>query len=203
MVFLFVFLLIIFLLIFSKIRIEIINLGFSSVQERHLNKDYKIIFKLYILNIIPLFKINISKTKLEKLKIKEKIKNIDLKLIEKNIKFDKKILKAIKKFDFDIKKIKLNIDIGTENASVTSIIIAVLSTLIALSIRKKVENYKEQEFFVRPIYTNQNVINILISGIFEIKMIHIINIIYILNKKEGVKEHERTSNRRSYGYSYE
>ena len=68
---------------------------------------------------------------------------------------------------------------------------------------KKVENYKNQNFTIKPIYINQNLINILIDGIFEIKMIHIINIIYILNKKEGVKKYERTSNRRSYDYSYE
>ena len=60
-----------------------------------------------------------------------------------------------------------------------------------------------KKYIITPLYFNQNIVNIEISGIFEIKMIHIINIIYILNKKEGVKKNERTSNRRSYDYSYE
>ena len=58
-------------------------------------------------------------------------------------------------------------------------------------------------FNVTPIYNNPNLINIEFSGIFEIKMIHIINIIYILNKKEGVEKNDGTSNRRAYDYSYE
>ena len=113
------------------------------------------------------------------------------------------MLKATKKINISIKKIKLYIELGTENASLTSIIIPIVSTVIANIFYKKVENYKNQNFTIKPIYINQNLINILIDGIFEIKMIHIINIIYILNRKKGVNKHERTSNRRSYDYSYE
>ena len=60
---------------------------------------------------------------------------------------------------------------------------------------------KKQSFQIKPIYNNQNILNIALSGIFQIKMIHIINIIYILNKKEGVKNYERTSNRRAYWFT--
>lgn len=204
MVFLFVFLVfILILLIFSKIQIQIDNLSFSSNRIRHINKDYQIIIKLLVFSKIPIFKYNITKTKLEKLRLKEKVRNIDFKILKNRNKFDKKMLKATKKINISIKKIKLYIELGTENASLTSIIIPIVSTVIANIFYKKVENYKNQNFTIKPIYINQNLINILIDGIFEIKMIHIINIIYILNKKEGVKKYERTSNRRSYDYSYE
>lgn len=204
MVFLFVFLVfILILLIFSKIQIQIDNLSFSSNRIRHINKDYQIIIKLLVFSKIPIFKYNITKTKLEKLRLKEKVRNMDFKILKNRNKFDKKILKATKKINISIKKIKLYIELGTENASLTSIIIPIVSTVIANIFYKKVENYKNQNFTIKPIYINQNLINILIDGIFEIKMIHIINIIYILNKKEGVKKYERTSNRRSYDYSYE
>lgn len=202
MVFLFVFLVFI-LLIFSKIQIQIDNLSFSSNRIRHINKDYQIIIKLLVFSKIPIFKYNITKTKLEKLRLKEKVRNMDFKILKNRNKFDKKMLKATKKINISIKKIKLYIELGTENASLTSIIIPIASTVIANIFYKKVENYKNQNFTIKPIYINQNLINILIDGIFEIKMIHIINIIYILNKKEGVKKYERTSNRRSYDYSYE
>lgn len=164
-----------------------------------MNKDYKIMIKLYVLGLIPILKINITKTKLEKMK------NIDLHFLENKPSLDKEIFKAIKELNISIKNINLNVDIGTENASLTSIIVPVISTAIAILLRKKVKNFENQTFIINPIYRNQNLVNIYISGIFEIKMSHIINIIYILNKKEkkGVKEYERTSNRRSYGYSYE
>ncbi len=203
MVFIFVLILIIVLLVFSRIRIEVINFKFSSQTKRHINKDYKVIIKLCILKKIPILKVNITKTKLEKMKIKEKIKNIDFKIIQNKNKFDKNAIKAIKKSNININKINLNLEIGTENATLTSVIVPAISTILAILLSRKIENPKNQLFIIQPVYINQNLINIVFSGIFEMKMIHIINIIYILNRKKGVNKHERTSNRRSYDYSYE
>ena len=208
MVFLFIFVsfaLLELVIIFAKIQIQIVNFNFNSQTQTHLNKDYEIIFKLYILKVIPILKVKITKTKLEKLKLSQKISKIDFKYLEKNQKIDKKILKAIKKINLAIKNINLHIDIGTENASLTSIIVPVISTIIAILLRKKVKKIDNQIFIIHPIYQNQNLVNIYLSGIFELKMRYIIDIIYILTRKEkkGVKEYERTSNRRSYDYSYE
>ncbi len=203
MVFLFILIGLLVLIIFSKIKIEVVNFKFSSEWRRHINKDYKVIIKLCILNKIPILKINITKTKLERLKLKEKIKDIDFKAIQDNNKFDKRIFKALKKANIDIDFINLNVELGTENACITSIIVPAISTFLAILFRKKVKQFENQTFIIKPVYINQNLINIMLSGIFEIKMIHIINIIYVLNKKEGVKKYERTSNRRSYDYGYE
>ena len=84
----------------------------------------------------------------------------------------------------------------------TAIIVPVISTMIALLLRKNMKRLENQTFIIHPIYQNQNLVNLSVSGIFEVKISHIINIIYILNRK-GVKEYERTSNRRAYDYSYE
>ena len=210
MVFLFIVLFILLtniLLIFSTIQIEIKNLKFNSQQlSRHINKNYEIIIKLLLLKFIPILKVNITKNKLEKLKLKEKIKNFDFKIIQNNKQFDKKALVIFKELNIDIQNIKLYVNIGTENASLTSILVPTLSTIIAFILNKKIKKFENQIFKIQPIYTNQNLVNIDISGIFDIKISHIINIIYILNKeqKKGVRENnERTSNRRSYGYSYE
>ena len=193
------------ILTFSKIKIQIINLKFNSQTKRHINKDYAILVKLCILGNIPILKINITKTKLEKIKIQDKIKNIDFKYLEEHPSFDKEILKEIKKLDIQIKNINLHIDIGTENACLTSIIVPAISTAIAIILRNKIKKFENQIFIINPIYQNQNLINLYISGIFEIKMSHIISIIYNFNKqeKEGVKKYERASNRRPYDYSYE
>lgn len=203
LVFLFISFLILLIIYFSKIQVQIINFKFSSLTKRHINEDYKIIVRWYILSKIPIIKINVTKMKLEKLKIKEKIEKIDLKVFQENEKFNQKMLKSLKKLNIQIININLNIEIGTENVALTSIIIPIVSTIIAIILRKKVKRYENQIFIVNPIYLNKNLLNLLFSGIFEIKINHIIDIIYFLNKKEGVDKHERTSNRKSYDYSYE
>lgn len=208
LVFLFILLiitLIILILVSSKLQIKVINLKFNSQTKKHINKDYKFIIKLYVLGFIPIFRISITKTKLEKMRLQEKMKNVDFKLLEFQQKFDKRFFTAIKKLNIIFKNINLHIALGTENASLTSIIVPTISTAIAIILRKKMKKFEEQTFIIEPIYQNQNLVNIYFSGIFEIKMRHIINIIYILSKKEkeGVNEYERTSNRRPYDYSYE
>lgn len=206
MVFLFILLAVVIITViftFAKIQIQIVNLKFYSQKQRHINPDYKIIIRVLVLGKIPVFKINITKTKLEKLRLKERVKQIDWEILQDKNNFDKDLLKAIKILNLNIRKINLNIELGTENASLTSIIVPALSTVIAILLRKKIKNYEDQIFIIQPLYCNQNLINILLSGIFELKMNHIISMICVLNKKEGVKKYERTSNRRSYDYGYE
>ena len=96
----------------------------------------------------------------------------------------------------------LNIALGTEDAAITAFIIPIISTFIAMFLSKRVQRYNNnQKFSIQPVYINQNLINIEFSGIFQIKMIHIINTICIV-KRKGDKN-ERTSNRRTYDYGYE
>ena len=201
MVFLFIIVILIFVIIFSKIRIEIINLKFISNAQKHLNKDYSIIFKICILKYIPVIKLEITDKKVKKLNLKKKMENINIQKLEKNININK-IKEILKKHKFIIKKLKLKIEIGTENSAFTAMIVVLISTIISFFLKNKIENHKKQKFNVKPLFINKNLINIDFSGIFEMKLIHIINIIYILNRKEGVKNYERTSNRRSYAYSY-
>ena len=205
MVFLFIFLLVFMIffciLIFSKIRIEIINFRFTSMNKKHLNENYKIIIKLRIFNKFTIFKIILTKNKLKNLNLKQDAKIIRTKIIENKI--DKRVFKIIKNIKIIIKRLNLSIDIGTEDASLTALLVAIISSITGVIFRKSIIDSKKQIFKIVPVYVNKNLININVSGIFEIKMIHIINIIYILNKKEGVKYNERTSNRRAYDYSYE
>lgn len=215
MVFLFVFAFIIIItiiLLFSKIKINVNKFNYLSINPKNRKTDYNIIIQLIILKKFPILEIKFNKNNIIKIeKIKRKIKNkfetFDFTEIEKDKEIKKKILEIIKKLKIDIDKINLNIEIGTENAVLTSFIIPVVATLLTYILKNNIKNNviksEENKFKIKPIYYNQNLLNILFSGIFEIEMIHIINIICILIKKEGVKEYERTSNRRTYGYSYE
>ena len=206
LVFLYIFMIIILLfilLIFSKIQIKIEDFKFSSQLPKHTNKDYKIIFKLYILSKIPIFKLVITDEKIKKMNMKEKFRKMETKIIEKKEFLNKNIIESIKKVELMIKNIELKIDLGTESTILTSILVPVISTVISIFINQKIQDYNRQKFIVNPIFNNKNLINIEITSIFELKMIHIIDSIYVLNKKEGVENYERTSNRRTYDNCYE
>lgn len=208
MVFLFVLvalLIILLILVFSKIQIQLLNFELSSINKIHVNPTYEGELKWYIFTKIPIIKIKLNKNNIKKFKLKEKFIDFDIKIWEERKKFDKDFFKIIRKLKFYIKQLNLKIDIGTENAALTSIIVPIISSVIALFLRNKIRTNEEQYFMIQPIYKNQNYLNIELSGIFEMKMNHIINIIYLLIKKDkkGEDKYERTSNRRSYDYSYE
>lgn len=208
MVFLFVLvalLIILLILVFSKIQIQLLNFELSSINKIHVNPTYEGELKWYIFSKIPIIKIKLNKNNIKKFKLKEKFIDFDIKIWEERKKFDKDFFKIIRKLKFYIKQLNLKIDIGTENAALTSIIVPIISSVIALFLRNKIRTNEEEYFMIQPIYKNQNYLNIELSGIFEMKMNHIINIIYLLIKKDkkGEDKYERTSNRRSYDYSYE
>lgn len=208
MVFLFVFLIIILMIITLRVKFRLINLKFTSNKKQHINKDYKIKVTIYTFFKIPILNIKINNKKIQKIinndKIKKTIKKQETKIIENKNNFDKEIIKQLKNIKIELNEMDLKIFVGTENASITAFAIPVISTIIATVFSKSLQKYNEKQIFsITPVYINQNLINIEFSGIFQIKMIHIINTICIVNKKRKGDKYERTSNRRSYDYSYE
>lgn len=208
MVFIFIILILMLVILTIRVRFEFRNFEFTSLYKNHLNKDYKIKITIYTFERIPILKIKIDNEKIKKFldneKVRKSIKKQEIKIIENRKDIDKEVLKALKNIKIQIDEMNLHISIGTENSSITAFIIPVISTIIAIILSKKVQRYTEkQKFSVTPVYMNQNLINIEFSGIFQIKMIHIINTICIVNKRRKGDKYERTSNRRSYDYGYE
>lgn len=193
------------LIAFSRIKINIKNIKFTSykVEERHLQEDYDVEVKLYVLKFLRILKINITKEKLEKLKLENKIKKLEKKLILKDVKFDVNVFDVLKNLKIIFEELNLKVEIGTENSALTSIIFGIISGIIPIMLRNQIKNIEKQKIDIKPIYLNQNLLNIELNCIFNIKMIHIIYVMYILNKKRRDEKYVRTSNRRSYGYSYE
>lgn len=207
---LFIILIMLIALIFSKIKVEINNLNFSSETKKYINNKYKIIFKWCIFYKIPILKISITKDKIERLKNKDRIKrqfkNFESKVFSNKSMFNKKMIGVIRKIKLEILNMDLSIKIGTNDAGMTSILVPIIATILSIYIRNKIKlkkNYEEIKYVIKPDYSGKNNINVEFSGIFQIKLIHIINIIYILNKKKGVKKIERTSNTKPYEYGYE
>ena len=211
----FIFYLIIILLVLllaiitARIDINIVKCLINLQNLKHIDKEYKFIIKINIFEKIPIVKISLTQEKLQKIykisKMKEKIKNFEKDIYTNKDKIDFKIINILKKLsqNIDIKNVNLKIKLGTENAFLTSILVAIISSILPIIIATGNLKRDEINYFIKPVYNNQNLIKFAISGIFKIKVIHIINIIYVLNKKGGVKKYERTSNRRSYDYSYE
>lgn len=207
--FLLIILIVTLIIITSKIEIKIINLVIQSQRENHIEDGYEIILKLNILGNIPIIKFTITKSKLKKiqntLKMNEKIKKLEKDIWDNRNKIDVnfvEIMKAVSK-GIHIEDLNVKTTVGTENAFLTAILVAIFSSILSIGISRLSVKEDKVKYKIEPIYMGQNFIKIAISGIFQIKVIHIINIIYVFNKKGGMKNHERTSNRRSYDYSYE
>ena len=193
----------------SKLEIRMINVIIDSQSKPYVNDKYKIIIKLKIFDTIPIIKFTLNKNKLRKiqqsLKTNEKVKQLEKDIIQNKDKVDAQIIKGLKDFckGIYIETLNLEIELGTQNAFLTSMLVAIFSSILSIGFSRIRVREKNIVYEIKPVYKNENSIKIEISGIFQIKLIHIINIIYVLNKKGGRKNHERTSNRRSYDYSYE
>ena len=204
MVFLLIFLIMFLALITIRIQIKLKNVEFNSNKQEHFNKNFIVEIKLYIFNFIPILKSKITNKKILKIINNEKIKK-ELKLVENRKDIDiKTTINLLKNIKVQIDEMKLDVTVGTEDASITAFMIPIMSTVIAIFLSRQVHKYNDKQIFsIKPIYINQNLINIEFSGIFQIKMIHIINTICILNKKRKGDINERTSDRRTYDYGYE
>ena len=206
---LFILLIITLSIVTSRIEIKLMPFIINSKKAKCVDEQSKVIVKLKLFGKIPIIKFIITKRKLKKLqksfKMNEKIEEIEKNIIQNKDKIDVRLLAVIKEIgrSITIERLELGMELGTQNAFLTSMIVAILSSIVAIGVSKMKVKEDDVWYEIEPIYTNQNFVKIAISGIFKIKMVHIINIIYVLNKKGGMKNNERTSNRRSYDYSYE
>ena len=212
MVFLFIMwiiLIITLIILTARLEVEIVNFVINSQNKEHIPNGYEFIIKLKIFRNIPIIKFTLNKNKLMKIqqsrKMNEKIQQLEKDILKNENKFDRQIIKGLKEFSKGIyvENLELEVELGTQNAFLTSMLVAIFSSILSIGVSKIRVREKNIVYEIEPIYKNENSIKIEISGIFQIKLIHIINTIYVLNKKGGRKNHERTSNRRSYDYSYE
>lgn len=189
------------LIIFSNIKLNVEKCYISNVESKRrkskLEKEVLIYLEFYLLGIIKIFKIRVTKALLERLKIKNDIESIenDAKAIkESDIKGIVKMLKL------KTEKIELYLDFGTESLMLTVYLTAIISALVGI-ICANIKP-KKVKFKIMPLYNIGNSIKFSLNCIINAKVVHIIYVIYILLRKRRSKN-ERTSNRRSYGYSYE
>ena len=92
---------------------------------------------------------------------------------------------------------------GIEDAIATSYLVAIIASILSIILPHlvKKEDIKNIKYEINPIY-NTLIFNLKLDSIINLKIVHIIYVIYNLVKK-GRDKNERTSNRRSYAYSHE
>ncbi len=199
--------LILFIICLSTLEIEIKNLDFNSNKEigKRL-EEYLIYIKLKFANKITWFKIKINdkkikKYKLSNIKLIKKLNNFK-EIINKN---KKEILKEeninfIKELNIKTKKLYLELKISMLDVIVTSFTIPLISTILSIILANTIEKYNKQDYIylISPIYTEKIELRIKLNCIINVKIVHIINIVYMLFKKRSVNYDERTSNRRAY-----
>ncbi len=194
------------LFVLSTISIRIQKLKISNYNESgKLQYDYDIYFELLFLNKIKTLSIKIDKEKIYKLKLKQKMQKIDFKKMKKDMPKKDEVKGIIKKLDVKIDTFNLKLKIGTEDVIFTSAIVTILASIIGIILAKVIKEYKEEKYKyeIYPIYQNKNQIFLSLNCIIKVKVVHIISIIYLLLRKRRVDKDERTSNRRTYDYSYE
>ena len=212
MVFLFILLVIIFIvlsLFTLKLQFRIQNIDFSTGRKEKnlLNKNYKFIVLFYLLDKVPIFKLTINQDKLLKIKnqdkLKEKMEKVNAQILHNDNKIDNKILQIIKNLKFNVKEFDLYMEVGTEDVMLTTFLVPLFSILSSFFLSRYTKNELNKWFYIKPLYLNKNMLNFQFSGIFEFKLIHIINTICVISKERKGEENERTSNRGAYDYSYE
>jgi len=169
-------------------------------------KEATLRIRLYFLDRIVWFRKTIPISKLQK-QIKAWSKTVHITKIEKavlenkeNWKETKAILKAC---NIRLSKLNLECCIGTEDAILTSSIVTLLASFIAIVLPhiadRKPKNY---HYTIQPLYRFRNEYKLRLDCIINVKMVHIISIIKMQIKKRRVEKHERTSNTGVNDYRY-
>lgn len=165
----FLFILVIFTILIiaihtSKIGIDIKNLIIDTDAEEKINEEGKIYVYLLLFNKIKLFRKNVRNIPMKDVKFETS--DFDIKIFKnKDIKIN--YLELIQNINIDIKNIDLNVNIGTEDAGITAILVGILAGILGIIIKKP-------KYQILPIYANRNLLKINLNGIFTIYLMHYI-----------------------------
>lgn len=195
---------VIILIIVSTLHIQIKNLSVSNMKPKNKAK-YAIIISLYLGNKIKWIWFNLNDKRMKKMYSKIQLEKLDFQKLKKDFKM--KDLKQLPKLKPKISYLNLDANLGVIDPTATSFLVAIIATIISLLLPHLATDLKEKNYIynIKPLYYNQNLYKVNVDCIIEIKMVHIINVIYYILIKKGRKKNDQstTSNRKPYAYSYE
>ncbi len=170
--------LIIFILMLSTLRLEVKNLELSNTNGTT-DQNYEAKISINLFNKIKIASIKFNNERIRKIYTKVKLNKIDIQKIKQN--FNIKDTKIIKNLKPELIYLNLKLDLGLEDVILTSSLVFVISTAISILLPHIVKKYSKEnyEYIIEPLYINKNVYYIKLNCIIQLKIVHIINIIYI------------------------
>ena len=194
---------IITLIIASTLHIQIKNLSVSNMEPKN-KSEYAIIFSLYLGNKIKWIWFKLNDKKIRKMYSKMQLEKLYFKKFRKDFKV--KDIKQLPKLQPKISYLNLDANLGVISPVTTSFLVATIASIISIALPYLAKSLNKERYIynIKPLYYNKNLYKINLNCIIEIKMVHIINIIFVFIKK-GRKKNEQstTSNRKSYAFSNE
>lgn len=197
------FLLISCLILASTFQIHLKDIFLSNLEtkKRH---SYEIRLSFHLFGKVKWLQLKLNSQRIHKLYRKMHLERIDIKKLEQDFRWDD--LKILSKLHPIISYFNLQAKIGLQTPITTAFLVASSSSIISIILSHFVKKWNSQDYQYRiePIFLSKNLYQIQWNCIIELKMVHIINVLYIFVKKgKSDKNESRTSNRKSYGYSYE
>ena len=188
------------IIVLSTIKFEIVDFELSNIIPIT-PKNYKIKLSFYLFGKIKIFSFKLNSERARKMYSKMNIEKFD---IEKGRKFlTIKNINILKKLNTRLDYLDLELDLGLEDAILTTELITLISIVISNILPHIISKYipNKYRYKIMPIYINKNAYYTKLNCIFQLKIVHIINIIYIYLKKGKSDKNEWTSNRRFDDYS--
>lgn len=188
------------IIVLSTIKFEIVDFELSNIIQIT-PKNYKIKLSFYLFEKIKLFSFKLNSERARKMYSKMNIEKFDIEKGRKLLTI--KNINILKKLNTRLDYLDLELDLGLEDAIFTTELITLISTVISNILPHIISKYipNKYRYKIMPIYINKNAYYIKLNCIFQLKIVHIINIIYIYLKKGKSDKNEWTSNRRFDDYS--
>lgn len=182
--------LIFFMICLSNLEVEIKQFDFNS---SNLNKkkieNYLIYIRIKLLRKITWLKFTIDDKKISKIR---NFKNFNVKVLKKMLIQKEKEIFTIKNIkhiqEFEIDEFNLKMKVDTIDTIFTSFVVAIISTLVSIILSRNTKKYNKEKYTytITPVYKESMQIIIKLNCIINVKMVHIINILYMLLKKRSV-----------------
>ena len=192
----FIIILLFITIIFSAIKLELIDFTIKDYEDlvkiiklikskKYVgifeHTDFILKLKFCILKKIPIFKLKISDERIAKF-LRKQIRKNKLKKEEREI---KKYVKEDKKQiendipDINLEKLKLSMNIGSDNASFTALSVATITIIISILLPFLVDKIEEKNYNyeINPIYSDRSIFNINASLILSMPTLDIIKLI--------------------------
>ena len=168
-------------------------------------KEIKVKLSFYILGRVKIGTKQLTKEMGKKFIEKQKEMNRSLKDIKKYEPELSTFLEDMKALKIKVEKFHLKLLLGTEDVILTSSIIVFISTAISCLLPHVTEKpvKKAIVYQILPLYEEKNQYDIQTNCIIQVKLVHIIYVIYRVIKRREIDKNGKSSNRRAYEYSYE